>query len=61
MNIISELLREIQLPKMVKVRQVFHAPQLADVAGEVQKAIKEAGVLSRIIENDNVAIAVAGG
>ncbi|MET3320173.1 UNVERIFIED_ORG: hypothetical protein ABIC97_003273 [Peribacillus simplex] len=58
MNIISELLREIQLPKMVKVRQVFHAPQLADVAGEVQKAIKEAGVLSRIIENDNVAIAV---
>jgi hypothetical protein len=58
MNIISELLREIQLPKMVKVRQVFHAPQLADVAGGVQKAIKEAGVLSRIIENDNVAIAV---
>ncbi|MFD6439713.1 lactate racemase domain-containing protein [Peribacillus sp. NPDC060186] len=58
MNIISELLSEIQLPKMVKVRQIFHAPQLADVAGEVQKAIKEAGVLSRISDNDNVAIAV---
>ena len=50
MDIISELLREIQLPKMVKVRQKFHTPQIADVAGEVKKAIKEAGVLSRINE-----------
>lgn len=58
MDIISELLREIQLPKMVKVRQKFYAPQLADVAGEVQKAIKKAGVISRISDNDRVAIAV---
>lgn len=58
MDIISELLREIQLPKMVKVRQKFRTPQIADVAGEVEKAIKEAGVLSRIYENDRVAIAV---
>ncbi|MCK2003938.1 nickel-dependent lactate racemase [[Brevibacterium] frigoritolerans] len=58
MDIISELLREIQLPKMVQVRQKFRTPQIADVAGEVKKAIKEAGVLSRINENDRVAIAV---
>ncbi|MEF2096458.1 lactate racemase domain-containing protein [Bacillus sp. CFBP9009] len=58
MDIISELLREIQLPKMVKVRQKFRTPQIADVAGEVKKAIKEAGVLSRINEDDRVAIAV---
>ncbi|MES1039943.1 lactate racemase domain-containing protein [Peribacillus simplex] len=58
MDIISELLREIQLPKMVKVRQKFRTPQIADVAGEVKKAIKEAGVLSRIKEDDRVAIAV---
>jgi hypothetical protein len=58
LDIISELLREIQLPKMVKVRQKFYAPQLADVAGEVQKAIKKAGVISRISGNDRVAIAV---
>ncbi|CAH0279231.1 MULTISPECIES: lactate racemase domain-containing protein [Peribacillus] len=58
MDIISELLREIQLPKMVKVRQKFRTPQIADVAGEVRKAIKEAGVLSRINEDDRVAIAV---
>ncbi|ULM94955.1 nickel-dependent lactate racemase [Peribacillus frigoritolerans] len=58
MDIISELLREIQLPKMVQVRQKFHTPQIADVAGEVKKAIKEAGVLSRINEEDRVAIAV---
>ncbi|MFA1710846.1 lactate racemase domain-containing protein [Peribacillus frigoritolerans] len=58
MDIISELLREIQLPKMVQVRQKFRSPQIADVAGEVKKAIKEAGVLSRINEDDRVAIAV---
>lgn len=58
MDIISELLREIQLPKMVQVRQKFHTPQIADVGGEVKKAIKEAGVLSRINEEDRVAIAV---
>jgi hypothetical protein len=58
MDIISELLQEIHLPKMIKVRQKFNAPQLADVASEVQKAIKEAGVLSRISEEDRVAIAV---
>jgi len=57
-DIISELLREIKLPKMVKVRQKFRTPQIADVAGEVEKAIKEAGVLSRIKDNDRVAIAV---
>ncbi|MDQ0883871.1 lactate racemase domain-containing protein [Peribacillus sp. V2I11] len=58
MDIISELLSEIRLPKMVKVRQKFRTPQIADVAGEVKKAIKEAGVLSRINEDDKVAIAV---
>ncbi|MFJ7509020.1 lactate racemase domain-containing protein [Peribacillus simplex] len=58
MDIISELLREIQLPRMVKVRQKFRTPQIADVAGEVKKAIKEAGVLSRINEDDRVAIAI---
>ncbi|WP_330501090.1 lactate racemase domain-containing protein [Peribacillus frigoritolerans] len=58
MDIISELLREIQLPKMVQVRQKFRTTQIADVAVEVKKAIKEAGVLSRINEEDRVAIAV---
>ncbi|MCM3675142.1 lactate racemase domain-containing protein [Peribacillus simplex] len=58
MDIISELLSEIQLPKMVKVRQKFRTPQIADVAGKVKKAIKEAGVLSRINEDDRVAITV---
>ncbi|MGE7760028.1 lactate racemase domain-containing protein [Peribacillus sp. NPDC097895] len=58
MDIISELLREIPLPKMVKVRQKFRTPQLVDVAGEVKKAIKAAGVLSRITNGDRVAIAV---
>ncbi|WNS77734.1 lactate racemase domain-containing protein [Domibacillus sp. DTU_2020_1001157_1_SI_ALB_TIR_016] len=58
MDIIAELLRDIQLPKMVKVKQKFHAPELADTAGEVHEAIKKANVLSRISKGDRVAIAV---
>ncbi|MCM3790099.1 nickel-dependent lactate racemase [Domibacillus indicus] len=58
MDIIAELLRDIQLPKMVKVKQKFHAPELADTAGEVHEAIKKADVLSRISKGDRVAIAV---
>lgn len=58
MDVIAELLREIQLPKMVKVKQNFHAPELADTASEVHEAIKKANVLPRISEGDRVAIAV---
>ncbi|MDQ0219473.1 DUF2088 domain-containing protein [Peribacillus cavernae] len=58
MDIISELLQGISLPKMVKVKQKFSAPELEDTAREVHNAIKEANVLSRVSPGDRVAIAV---
>lgn len=58
MQILDDLLRDIPLPRMIKVRQHFHAPEIENVAAEVQRAIAEAGVLSRIKPDDRVAIAV---
>lgn len=58
MGILEELLRDIPLPRMVKVRQHFHAPEIDDVASAVRRAIAEAGVLPRISPGDRVAIAV---
>ncbi|QRG66712.1 lactate racemase domain-containing protein [Brevibacillus choshinensis] len=58
MQVIEELLRSIEIPRMAKVRQHFHAPQLPDVAAAVRQAVSDAGVLSRIAPADRVAIAV---
>lgn len=58
MAIIEQLLQGISLPRMIKVHQKFHAPELEDVGAAVQQAIRDAGVLSRITPGDRVAIAV---
>ncbi|KKK36801.1 hypothetical protein WQ57_17210 [Mesobacillus campisalis] len=58
MNIIEELLQEVPIPRMVKVRQKFHAPEIPNVAEAVQEAIGKANVLDRIQPGDRVAIAV---
>jgi len=58
MGIIEDLLREIPIPKMVKIRQNFHAPEVADTAAAVHQTLQETGVLSRISSGDRVAIAV---
>lgn len=58
MSIVEDLLREVPIPKMVKIRQNFHAPEIKDVPAAVHQAIAEADVLSRITPGDRVAIAV---
>jgi Lactate racemase N-terminal domain len=58
MSIINEILKDIPLPKMVKVRQKFSAPQLEDVGAGVRKTLNETNVLAKINEGDSVAIAV---
>lgn len=58
MDIIKEILKDIPIPKMVKVKQKFHAPKLEDVGAEVRKTLNETHVLARIKEGDSVAIAV---
>jgi Lactate racemase N-terminal domain len=58
MKVINEILKDIPIPKMVKARQMFHAPELSNVAEEVWNAIRSAGVMNRIDQGDRVAIAV---
>jgi uncharacterized protein (DUF362 family) len=58
MKVINEILRDIPIPKMVRVRQKFTAPEISDVAEEVWNTITTAGVLNRIDPGDRVAIAV---
>lgn len=58
MTIIDEMLRNVPLPKMVKVKQKFHAPELEDTAEAVRKTLNETNVLHKIAAGDSVAIAV---
>lgn len=58
MNKIIALLRDIPIPRMIKVQQHFIAPEIGDTASAVRKAMKEAGVLPRVSQGDRVAIAV---
>jgi hypothetical protein len=58
MGIIEQLLQDIPVPRMVKIRQRFVAPEIKDVAAAVHEAISSAGVLPRIASGDRVAIAV---
>jgi hypothetical protein len=58
MGIIEQLLQDVPVPRMVKIRQIFEAPEIDDVAAAVHNAIGAAGVLPRISAGDRVAIAV---
>jgi uncharacterized protein (DUF362 family) len=58
MNIVEKLLEGIQIPRLIKIHQKFHAPEIMDVEGAVHQTIKEENVLSRISKSDRVAIAV---
>lgn len=58
MTIIEQLLKDIPVPKMIKIKQRFHAPELADVGLAVRKTLHDTNVLERISKGDNVAIAV---
>lgn len=58
MDIIKEILKDIPIPRMVKVRQNFYAPQLEDVADAVRKTLNETNVMAKISEGDSVAVAV---
>lgn len=58
MKKIEQILKDIYIPKMVKVRQNFLAPELTDTGSAVCQAIEEENVLSKIVAGDSVAIAV---
>ncbi|MGE5576317.1 MAG: lactate racemase domain-containing protein [Syntrophothermus sp.] len=49
---------DVKLPKMVKVEQIFEAPQIKDVAGEVATQVRRSGLKARLKPGSRVAIAV---
>ncbi len=58
MKIVEQLLENIRMPRMIKVHQRFHAPEIEDVVGAVHQTINDEQVLTRISKGDRVAIAV---
>jgi hypothetical protein len=57
-KVIEELLEDIQIPRMARVRQIFPHPQALDVAGEIRRQIAEKGLLSSLKKGSRIAVAV---
>lgn len=58
MDVIAELLKDIPLPRMVKIRQSFPAEELTDVEAAVNREMANARVLELIKPEMCVAVAV---
>lgn len=58
MDILQELLKGTPLPRMVKIRQTFPAPEIEDVAGALRQELAQSGVLTRVKPGMKVAVAV---
>jgi Lactate racemase N-terminal domain len=56
MSTIDRLLDPIPIPRLVKVRQSFERPQVADVAGELVHKLGAAAAFARVKKGDRVAI-----
>lgn len=57
MDIIRELLKDVPLPRMVKIRQSFPAKETTDVASTLRTALADSGQLQRLKPNMRIAIA----
>ncbi len=57
MDIIKELLKDVPLPRMAKIRQTFNADEILDVSAELSAALKDSGQLAQIKPGMNIAIA----
>ena len=54
---IKELLKDVPLPRMVKIRQSFNAEEILDVSAALSDALKDSGQLAQIRPGMNIAIA----
>jgi hypothetical protein len=57
-KVIEDLLKDIEIPRMVKVRQIFPHPQAVDVAQELRRQIAKKKVLSSLQKGSRIAVAV---
>ena len=58
MDIIKELLKDVSLPRMVKIRQQFPAERIADVPSVLRNALAESGQLEAVRPGMRIAVAV---
>ena len=58
MGIITDLLADIALPKMVRVRQKFSAPEVDDVAAAVREEIRRPEIARRVKPGMRIAVGV---
>ena len=56
-DIIKELIKDVPLPRMVKIRQRFNADEIVDVAATFRTALIDSGQLDRIKPGMRIAIA----
>jgi hypothetical protein len=57
-GVVSELVKGIPIPRMVKVSQKFDAPRLADVEGELRAQLRQEHIQAMIKPGMTIAVAV---
>lgn len=57
MDIVKDLLQDVALPRMVKIRQTFPAAEITDVPAALRMALSQSGQLDRIQPGMRIAIA----
>ena len=58
LNIVKELLKNVPLPRLVKIRQSFPSEEIQDVSGTLKSVLEESGQLETIRPGMKIAIAV---
>jgi hypothetical protein len=58
MNILHQLVQDIPIPPMVRIRQKFDATKLADPVETLRQELKKSGAVDRILPGQSVAVAV---
>ena len=58
LDIIQELLKDVPLPRLIKIRQAFPAEEIEDVPATLTAALQQSGQLERILPGMRIAIAV---
>ena len=58
MSVVNDIIKDIPLPNMVKVRQEFDRTRLENVAAEVRKCLERREILGNLRPGMTVAVAV---
>ena len=58
MSFIKDFVRGVPLPRLAKIRQTFHAPEITDLAGTLIDQLAKPGVIDKIKPGMRIAIGV---